>query len=138
MSIRLVRAYAYAASYLKDIHPQFMRTIRTGILVVAIEVVPRAKGVNERTVVLRHAFRNALIPIATLAALDFGAVFGGAIITETVFGWQGMGQLFNQALPKFDINQVMGFFVVTAVAVLVFNLLADLSYAFLDPRVRLS
>ncbi len=57
----------------------------------------RAKGLTERTVVLRHAFRNALIPIATLAALDFGAVIGGAIITETVFGWKGMGVLFTSA-----------------------------------------
>ena len=57
---------------------------------------------------LRHAFRNALIPITTLAALDFGAVIGGAIITETVFGWKGMGQLFRQALPNFDVNQADG------------------------------
>lgn len=129
LAIMLISFAAYSrfsrASMLETMNADYIRTAR-------------AKGVNERTVVLRHAFRNALIPIATLAALDFGAVFGGAIITETVFGWQGMGQLFNQALPKFDINQVMGFFVVTAVAVLVFNLLADLSYAFLDPRVRLS
>jgi peptide/nickel transport system permease protein len=129
LAILLISFAAYSrfsrASMLETMNADYIRTAR-------------AKGVNERTVVLRHAFRNALIPIATLAALDFGAVFGGAIITETVFGWQGMGQLFNQALPNFDINQVMGFFVVTAVAVLIFNLLADLSYAFLDPRVRLS
>lgn len=98
----------------------------------------RAKGLTERTVVLRHAFRNAMIPIATLAALDFGAVIGGAIITETVFGWKGMGVLFTSALNKFDTNQVMGVFIVTAVAVLIFNLIADISYAVLDPRIRLT
>lgn len=98
----------------------------------------RAKGLTERTVVLRHAFRNAMIPIATLAALDFGAVIGGAIITETVFGWKGMGVLFTSAVQKFDTNQVMGVFLVTAVAVLVFNLIADISYAVLDPRIRLT
>lgn len=129
LAILLISFAAYSrfsrASMLETMNADYIRTAR-------------AKGVTERTVVLRHAFRNALIPIATLAALDFGAVFGGAIITETVFGWQGMGQLFNQALPNFDVNQLMGFFVVTAVAVLVFNLFADLSYAFLDPRVRLS
>ncbi|MCZ3388356.1 MAG: ABC transporter permease [Actinomycetia bacterium] len=98
----------------------------------------RAKGLTERTVVLRHAFRNAMIPIATLAALDFGAVIGGAIITETVFGWKGMGVLFTSALNKFDTNQIMGVFIVTAVAVLIFNLIADISYAVLDPRIRLT
>jgi peptide/nickel transport system permease protein len=98
----------------------------------------RAKGLPERTVVLRHAFRNALIPLVTLAALDFGAVIGGAVITETVFGWKGMGQLFREGLARYDINQVMGFFLVVAVSVLIFNLLADLSYAWLDPRIRLS
>jgi peptide/nickel transport system permease protein len=98
----------------------------------------RAKGLTERTVVLRHAFRNALIPIATLAAIDFGAVIGGAIITETVFGWKGMGVLFTSALNKFDTNQIMGVFIVTAVAVLIFNLIADISYAVLDPRIRLT
>ncbi len=97
----------------------------------------RAKGLPERTVVLRHAFRNALIPVTTLAALDFGIIIGGAVITETVFGWKGMGELFRVGLARVDINQVMGFFVIVAVSVLVFNLLADLSYAWLDPRIRL-
>ncbi|HEX5016132.1 MAG TPA: ABC transporter permease [Actinomycetes bacterium] len=98
----------------------------------------RAKGLTERTVVLRHAFRNALIPIATLAAIDFGAVIAGAIITETVFGWKGMGVIFTTAVEHFDYYQVMGVFVVTAIAVLVFNLIADISYAILDPRIRLT
>lgn len=98
----------------------------------------RAKGLPERTVVVRHAFRNALIPVTTLAALDFGAVIGGAVITETVFGWKGMGQLFRDGLQVPDTNQVMGFFIVVAISVVIFNLLADLSYAWLDPRIRLA
>jgi peptide/nickel transport system permease protein len=97
----------------------------------------RAKGLTERTVVVRHAFRNALIPIATLAAIDFGAVIGGAVITENVFGWNGMGTLFVQGLDLPDPNQVMAFYLVTAVAVVLFNTLADISYAYLDPRIRL-
>jgi peptide/nickel transport system permease protein len=97
----------------------------------------RAKGLTERTVVVRHAFRNALIPIATLAAIDFGAVIGGAVITENVFGWNGMGTLFVQGLDLPDPNQVMAFYLVTAVAVVIFNTLADISYAYLDPRIRL-
>jgi peptide/nickel transport system permease protein len=98
----------------------------------------RSKGLTERTVVLRHAFRNALIPVVTLAAFDFGAVISGAVITENVFGWQGMGSLFIQALRQTDPNPVMAFFMVTAVSIVIFNLLADIAYAYLDPRVRLS
>ncbi|WP_336922964.1 ABC transporter permease [Aquipuribacter sp. SD81] len=98
----------------------------------------RAKGLTERTVTVRHAFRNALIPVTTLAAFDFGAVIGGAVITETVFGWSGMGQLFVTGLRNVDPNPVMGFFVVTAVLVVLFNLVADILYAYLDPRIRLS
>ncbi|MFC5380697.1 ABC transporter permease [Aquipuribacter nitratireducens] len=98
----------------------------------------RAKGLTERTVTVRHAFRNALIPVTTLAAVDFGSVIGGAVITETVFGWSGMGRLFVDGLRNVDPNPVMGFFVVTAVLVVVFNLVADILYAYLDPRIRLS
>jgi peptide/nickel transport system permease protein len=98
----------------------------------------RSKGLTERTVVMRHAFRNALIPVTTLAALDFGALIGGAVITEYVFGWQGMGSLFIVGLLQTDPNPVMGFYVVTAISIVVFNLLADLAYAYLDPRIRLS
>jgi len=98
----------------------------------------RAKGLNERTVTVRHAFRNALIPVTTLAAFDFGAVIGGAVITETVFGWSGMGALFRNGLLVPDPNPVMAFFLVTGVLVVIFNLLADIAYAFLDPRIRLS
>jgi peptide/nickel transport system permease protein len=72
-----------------------------------------------------------------VAALDFGALISGAVITEFVFGWQGMGVLFISGLLNTDPNPVMGFFIVTAISVTVFNLLADLAYAYLDPRIRL-
>jgi len=98
----------------------------------------RAKGLTERTVVMRHAFRNALIPLTTLAALDFGALIGGAVITEYVFGWQGMGSLFIGGLLQTDPNPVMGVYIVTAISIAVFNMLADMAYAYLDPRIRLS
>ena len=98
----------------------------------------RAKGLTERTVTVRHAFRNALIPVTTLAAFDFGAVIGGAVITETVFGWSGMGDLFRTGLQTRDPNSVMAFFLVTGVLVVVFNLIADIAYAYLDPRIRLA
>jgi peptide/nickel transport system permease protein len=98
----------------------------------------RAKGLTERTVVMRHAFRNALIPITTVIALDFGALISGAIVTENVFAWSGMGALFNQALHKVDLNPIMGFFLVTAIAAISFNFLADVIYSALDPRIRVS
>jgi peptide/nickel transport system permease protein len=96
----------------------------------------RAKGLPERTVVMRHAFRNMLIPIATLVATDLGALLGGAIITEQVFAISGMGRLFNASLQRIDLNPIMGYFIVIAITAILFNFLADLAYAALDPRVR--
>ena len=96
----------------------------------------RAKGLPERTVIVRHAFRNMLIPLATLVATDIGALLGGAIITESVFAISGMGALFNAGLSRTDVNPVMGYFLVIAITAITFNFLADLAYAALDPRVR--
>jgi peptide/nickel transport system permease protein len=98
----------------------------------------RAKGLTERTVVVRHAVRNALIPVTTVITLDFGALIGGAVITETVFSWTGMGALFQQAINQVDVNPIMGVFLVTAIAAVVFNVIADLIYSALDPRIRVS
>jgi peptide/nickel transport system permease protein len=96
----------------------------------------RAKGLSERTVVMRHAFRNALIPLATVVAFDIGGLIGGAVITERVFSFSGMGTMFAQGLLGTDPNPVMGFFVVVGITALLFNLLADLVYSALDPRVK--
>lgn len=96
----------------------------------------RAKGMPERVVIMRHAFRNALIPIATIVAFDIGFLLGGAVITEYVFSFSGMGAMFAQGLRQIDPNPVMGFFLVTGITAVVFNLLADLAYSVLDPRVR--
>ena len=96
----------------------------------------RAKGLPERTVILRHAFRNALIPIVTIVVMDFAALIGGAIITEQVFGWKGMGELFQTGLNNVDPNPVMAFVVVTGGIAVLFNLLADVIYALIDPRIR--
>ncbi len=96
----------------------------------------RAKGLPERTVVMRHAFRNSLIPITTIVAVDVGALIGGAIITERIFGFSGMGALFNSGLSVGDPNPVMAYFIVVAIFAITFNFLADLSYSALDPRVR--
>lgn len=117
----------------------YTRYARSGMLeVLGQDYVrtARAKGLPERTVIVRHAFRNMLIPLATLVATDIGALLGGAVITETVFAISGMGALFNSGLQRTDVNPVMGYFVVIAIMAIAFNFLADLAYAALDPRVR--
>jgi peptide/nickel transport system permease protein len=96
----------------------------------------RAKGLTERTVVMRHSFRNALIPLTTLMAWDFAGLIGGAIITESVFGWIGMGTLFRQAITTFDLNLMMGAFLITSTLAVSANLVSDLLYSALDPRIR--
>jgi peptide/nickel transport system permease protein len=84
----------------------------------------------------RHALRNALIPLVTVVAIDTGAVFGGAIITERVFSWQGMGALLVQGVITNDVNVLLAWLMVTSVIVVLFNLIADVLYAVLDPRIR--
>lgn len=96
----------------------------------------RAKGLNERSVILKHALRNALIPLATIVAFDFAGVVGGSVILESVFGWKGMGKLFVDSLGHADPAPVMAFFLLTGTAAVLFNLIADIMYAVLDPRIR--
>ena len=96
----------------------------------------RAKGLTERTVIMRHAFRNTLIPLTTIVVVDFAGIIGGAIITERVFGWRGMGTLFNDAITNFDLTLLMGVFFVTSSLAVLANLAADLLYSYLDPRIR--
>jgi peptide/nickel transport system permease protein len=96
----------------------------------------RAKGLSNRRVLVRHALRNALIPLVTVMAIDIGAVFAGAVITETVFNWSGMGRLFIDALRGYESNVLLAWMMVTGVFVILFNLAADLLYGVLDPRIR--
>ena len=96
----------------------------------------RAKGLTERTVIMRHAFRNTMIPLTTIMVVDFAGVIGGALITESVFGWSGMGTLFRQGLLGYDLNLLMGVFFITATLSVLANLVADLLYSALDPRIR--
>ena len=96
----------------------------------------RAKGLPERTVIFKHALRNALIPLVTIWALDFAALIGGSVITETVFAWPGLGRLLVDGVFAQDLDLVMGITMFFGVLVIVFNLLADLLYGVLDPRIR--
>lgn len=96
----------------------------------------RSKGVSEGKVIFGHALRNAMIPIVTLWALDFSALLGGSVITETIFAWPGLGQLLVRSLTAQDLDMVMAIVMLIAVVTIAFNLIADLLYGVLDPRVR--
>jgi len=98
----------------------------------------RAKGLDERTVIGKHVLRNALIPVITLLGLSLPFLVSGAVITETIFAWPGMGQQVINAIPLRDIQVVTGFTLIASVMVVVGNILSDVLYAVVDPRVRLS
>jgi peptide/nickel transport system permease protein len=98
----------------------------------------RAKGVPRRRVIVKHGLRNALIPLVTVMAVDIGGLFGGLLITEQIFSIPGMGRLFVTALENGDTNVLLPWMIVAAVFIIVFNLLADVLYGVLDPRIRLT
>ncbi|HWE90242.1 MAG TPA: ABC transporter permease [Pseudonocardiaceae bacterium] len=128
ISIMVISFAAYSrfqrASMLETLGTDYVRTAR-------------AKGLSGGRVVFRHAFRNALIPVTTLFSLNFGSAFTGAIATETVFAWHGMGSVLVASVQQYDPDMLMGFLVVTAALIIIFNLIADIMYGFLDPRIRL-
>jgi peptide/nickel transport system permease protein len=118
----------------------FMRYTRTSMLeVIRQDYVrtARAKGLHEKVVIYKHALRNGLIPVITLLGMSLPGLFGGAIITETVFGWPGIGKTTLYAIESRDYTLVMGFNMLIALLTLIGNLLADILYAVVDPRVRL-
>jgi peptide/nickel transport system permease protein len=95
----------------------------------------RSKGLKEKTVTIRHAVKNALIPVVTVMALHLAGLFSGAVITETIFAWPGIGRLFIQAMYARDYPLLMGILMMGSFMVVVFNLFADLLYGWLDPRI---
>jgi peptide/nickel transport system permease protein len=118
------------------LYSRFMRASMLDVLNTDYVRTARAKGLPEWRVIMGHVFRNALIPITTVAALNIGAVFGGAIITEQVFTLDGIGFYFLNRLGASDIYAVMAYLVVTSIIIVIFNLIADIAYGFLDPRIR--
>jgi len=118
------------------VYSRYMRASMLDVINTDYVRTARAKGVPERHVIMRHVFRNALIPVATVAALNFGGVLSGAIVTETIFTLDGMGYYFIQKLNNLDLYAVMAYLLVTSVAIIVFNLIADILYGYLDPRIR--
>jgi len=118
---------------------RFQRAAMLDVLSSDYMRLARAKGLTYRRAVVKHGLRNALIPLTTVVALGIGSLFGGAIITEQVFVWNGMGRyLLEDGIHDNDINVVLGWLLVSAVFVVLFNLIADILYAVLDPRIRLS
>lgn len=97
----------------------------------------RAKGVTRMKVILRHALRNALLPLVTIIGLSLGSFLGGAVLTETIFGLSGVGRILYDAITARDYGVVQSFTVVIAVFFVILNLIVDISYIYLDPRVRL-
>ncbi len=110
-------------SMLEALHTDYVRTAR-------------AKGVPRRQVIRRHALRNSLIPFVTVVAIDAGILLGGVVVVESVFSWPGLGLLFYDALRASDYPVILAWMAVTTVFVVLFNLLADILYAVLDPRIR--
>ena len=117
-------------------YSRYMRASMLDVINTDYVRTARAKGMSEWHVIMRHVFRNALIPVVTVAALNFGALLGGAIVTETVFSLDGIGFYFIQKLTNLDLYAVMAYLLITAVAIIVFNLIADILYGYLDPRIR--
>lgn len=125
LSFRLVGTTArlVRSSMLEVLHAEYVTTAR-------------AKGLMERVVLTRHALRNALIPVVTMVGIQFGVMLGGAVVIETVFGRQGIGSMAVQAIIARDYPLVQGVVLLTAVSYVVVNLLVDISYGFIDPRIR--
>jgi peptide/nickel transport system permease protein len=126
-------AITYAASYSRLVRGSLLEVLGEDYIRTA-----RAKGLPERTVVTRHGMRAALTPIVTMFGLDLGALLGGAILTEYTFGLQGLGKQALDAINKFDYPLIMGTTLFAAFFIIVANVVVDVLYAFIDPRVRLS
>lgn len=129
----LVLAITFIAGWSRYMRSSMIDVIKQDYMRTA-----RAKGVSAFKVLTRHALRNAVIPLITVVALDFGAVAGGAAITEGVFNWPGMGSLFIDSLEGRDYPVLLAMLLLGAVFVIAFNLIADILYAVMDPRIRYS
>ena len=117
-------------------YSRFVRSSMLEVLRQNYVRTARAKGLTERVVILKHALRNGLIPFITVAVFTIPALFAGAIITETVFNWPGMGRLFIDALSRSDYPVTMAILLITAFLTVVATLIADILYTVVDPRIR--
>ncbi len=117
-------------------YSRYLRSSMLDVLHQAYIQTARAKGLAERTVLTRHALKNAAIPLVTIVALDLPTIVNGALYTEIIFSWPGMGQLFFRAAVRRDYPILMAMTMLSSVMIILANLLADVAYAYLDPRVR--
>ena len=116
------------------------RMVRASMLDVIHQeyiITARAKGLSERRIILRHALKNALIPVVTIVGLQFGSLLAGAIITETIFSWPGIGRLLIQAINTRDYPLVQGCVMTISISYVFVNLLTDIVYSYIDPRIQL-
>ena len=119
----------------------YSRFVRTSMLeVLGLDYVrtARAKGLTSRTVLMKHALRNAALPLVTIVGLDIPFLLGGALVTETVYAWPGMGRLFWEYAQRGDYPVVLGVLLIVSSAVVIFTIITDIVYTFVDPRIRLS
>jgi peptide/nickel transport system permease protein len=114
---------------------RYMRASLLDVVTTDYIRTAHAKGLAERTVVLRHALKNAMIPVVSVMALDLAGLFSGAVITETIFGWPGIGRLFVQSMFSRDYPVLMGILMLGSFMIVFFNLVADIVYGWLDPRI---
>jgi peptide/nickel transport system permease protein len=128
-----VLALFNAAQYSRFVRSSMLEVIRQDYVRTA-----RAKGLGDNLVLWRHSLKNASLPVVTIIALDLPMLFSGAIVTESIFAWPGMGRLFLDSAYRFDYAVLMGVVTISAGLVIASNLLADLLYAWLDPRIRLT
>ncbi len=126
-----VLSFRYIAGWSRYLRSSLLAVLRSEYVQTA-----RAKGLPERVVIGVHALRNALIPLVSIMALNLAGMFSGAVITETIFAWPGIGRMFVQAMFSRDYPLLMGILLLGSVMVIVFNLIADVLYGFLDPRIR--
>jgi len=120
----------FTAVYVRMTRSSVIETARLDFVKTA-----RAKGLTERAILARHVLRNAILPVVTLAGVQAGQMVGGAVLTETVFAWPGIGRLMYEALLQRDYNLLLGVFLISAVMVVIFNILTDFAYRLIDPRI---
>ena len=126
-------AILFTAIYVRMIRTNVMDTLGEDYVRTA-----RAKGAPEQRVITRHVLRNAMLPVVTMLGMDVAIALGGALFTEYIFGLPGLGRLGYQSLINFDLPTIMGVVVFTTLCIIILNLVVDVLYAFIDPRIRLA
>ena len=129
----LTLAIVVAGSYVRFVRAEVMETLSQDYVRTA-----RAKGAPERTVIQRHVLRNAMLPVVTMVGMDIGLLLGGAIFIEAVFGLNGLGGTALESISRFDLPTLQGVVIFGAVAIILFSLVVDILYAWIDPRIRLT